>query len=157
MPKFKPETTPRWVKTLEKKSVCYWWGTIHHKFCEIIGVSFFVMFGDCLESRWFWTRRSWDYLNFKPFLCKNWSNNIIHHKYLSSVFPYFAKYFYYIHCPYIFLCCSSHTKSKAFYSAYVTYYYYLGQTMYSRLQDHPHCGVVCGPHRTVRTAPTLKA
>ena len=27
----------------------------------------------------------------------------------------------------------------------------------SRLQDHPHCGVVCGPHQIVRTAPTLKA
>ena len=27
----------------------------------------------------------------------------------------------------------------------------------NRLQDHPHCGVVCGPHRTVRTAPALKA
>ena len=29
--------------------------------------------------------------------------------------------------------------------------------LHYRLQDHPHCGVVCGPHRTVRTAPTLKA
>ena len=27
----------------------------------------------------------------------------------------------------------------------------------TRLQYHPHCGVVCGPHYTVRTAPTLKA
>ena len=26
-----------------------------------------------------------------------------------------------------------------------------------RLQDHPHFGVVCGPHSTVRTAPALKA
>ena len=26
----------------------------------------------------------------------------------------------------------------------------------SRLQDHPHCGVVCGPHHTVRPAPALK-
>ena len=26
-----------------------------------------------------------------------------------------------------------------------------------RLQDHPHCGVVCGPHQTLRTAPALKA
>ena len=26
-----------------------------------------------------------------------------------------------------------------------------------RLHDHPHCGVRCGPHRTVRTAPALKA
>ena len=25
----------------------------------------------------------------------------------------------------------------------------------NRLQDHPHCGVVCRPHRTVRTAPPL--
>ena len=24
-----------------------------------------------------------------------------------------------------------------------------------RLQDHPHSGVRCGPHRTVRTAPAL--
>ena len=131
MPKFKPETTPRWVKTLEKKSVCYWWGTIHHKFCEIIGVSFFVMFGDCLESRWFWTRRSWDYLNFKPFLCKNWSNNIIHHtlvQYSLILQNIFTTY----NCPYIFLCCCSHKKSKAFYSTYVTYYYYLGQIKYNQ-------------------------
>ena len=25
----------------------------------------------------------------------------------------------------------------------------------TRLHDHPHCGVRCGPHRTVRTAPAL--
>ena len=35
---------------------------------------------------------------------------------------------------------------------FIIYYF-----TYYRLQDHPHCGVVCGPHRTVRTAPTLKA
>ena len=26
---------------------------------------------------------------------------------------------------------------------------------FNRLQDHPYCGVVCGPHPTVRTAPAL--
>ena len=28
---------------------------------------------------------------------------------------------------------------------------------FCRLHAHPHCGVRCGPHRTVRTAPALKA
>ena len=31
------------------------------------------------------------------------------------------------------------------------------RSIYIRLHDHPHCGVRCGPHRTVRTAPALKA
>ena len=42
------------------------------------------------------TKKSRLFEFLKLILCKNWSNNIIHHKYLSSVFPYFAKYFYYI-------------------------------------------------------------
>ena len=41
--------------------------------------------------------------------------------------------------------------SKKHYPSYVFY------PENARLQDHPHCGVLCRPHRTVRTAPVLKA
>merc|ERR1711894_345057 len=40
-------------------------------------------------------------------------------------------------------------------SVLFTYFYPKWPTVLCRLQDHPHCGVVCGPHRTVRTAPAL--
>ena len=55
---------------------------------------------------------------------KNWSNNIIHHKYLSLVILnqyslILQNIFTAYNCPYIFLCCRCHTKSKAFYSTYL--------------------------------------
>ena len=131
MPKFKPETTSRWVKKLEKKSVCYWWGTIHHKFCEIIGISFFVW---CLEIAW--SQDDFEHEEVEII----WILNLFYVKIdltILSIISTLVQYslilqniFTTYNCPYIFLCCSSHTKSKAFYSAYVTYYYYLGQTMY---------------------------
>ena len=31
------------------------------------------------------------------------------------------------------------------------------QPLLNRLQDHPHCGVLCGPHRTMWTAPALRS
>ena len=37
---------------------------------------------------------------------------------------------------------------------YPSYVFYPGN---ARLHNHPHCGVLCRPHRTVRTAPVLKA
>ena len=127
MPKFKPETTSRWVKNLEKK-VCVL--LVGHNSSQIL----------------------WN--NWSKLLCDVWSQDDFEHEEVEiiwilnlfyvkidltilSIISTLVQYslilqniFTTYNCPYIFLCCSSHTKSKAFYTAYVTYYYYLGQTMY---------------------------